>query len=959
MADTTFISAEDTKELWKYEVSEFTILYASSTYNVPVERITGLDITNDYEKNIVPIMKLNMTIEPSVYNEIVKNKQNIKLKIRMQKYYTEPGSEEKSLKRDYILDTFNLIIDEQDVNVDNFIDKETKKNASSSEEKKDTNELNYQLANNNEFYLYKQDTLSAMRWALNNVLVNCSMVGAISYVAAVVGLKNIVMSPLENNQVYPEVLLPPQSALNTLQYLDTNFGFYKAGTLMYFAEDYGYIINYKGGCTAWRKDEIKDTTILVPNKGGNYGTLSCGLTKHGQENERKFIVVKAENVSISNDSISNNVTEGNNATIINNTTQTTTNTQSGAEGAGVSNTNVITTSSNNPWLADTFAAQKSANAIVIKCGCSDFDINTIAPNKRFTFIFEDTANTEKFKGEYTIASSNINFKKDGNDFTINASMTFKKAGINNNTTTVDTSGTQEQKTALGEGISQEVNPEQQSENAGLTYDEEESDEPTPAYDVVFKDDYEDEAEHDKDPLDTPLPPLDDDDAPIRELPDNTPKTKKSLFITEEDAYLMDNLWYDDSYLDESRAIINADNKRKKNIMDVESGQAIWDTEHPRIPEPDIDVDNSENEINNAKKDLEDQYKAQKKIIEEDSGMNIHTKEEELRKLAAELDYRKYKLEVTEKLKNNPFYPPNPINFADKNWRTKETMRIDKIYDDEVKKINSYDIPDNEKTSKINELNKKKNEHIKLMMDGMEATYKRLNKEQRDNMEELYERQESMKRRGFTKEETLENDDYEEYSLNIDWFDITSPCKYIEDLKSKHKYLDSNMMSGKLGEDYHKYLASIVNKYQKYPNILKNHREQLDAEYLYYSNYIDLYLKKCIGNLVTPPRPEYNNEYVPNHALNLSEPNAVENEKKRVNTLWESIKNEINTSKLDPSIIKNKIDLTNAHKVDYIREFDDLVSSYRKMDKDYREKMKEEEKKYEMEDRKRNGYRKWR
>lgn len=956
MADTTFISSEDTKEIWKYEVTEFTILYASSTYNVPVERITALDIVNDYEKNIVPIMKLNMTIEPSVYNEIIKNKQNIKLKIRMQKFYTEPGSEEKSLKRDYILDTFNLIIDEQDVNVDNFIDKETKKNKNTNEPKNDTNELNHQLANNNEFYLYKQDTLSAMRWALNNVLVNCTMVGAISYVAAIVGLKNIVMSPLENNQVYPEVLLPPQSALNTLQYLDTNFGFYKAGTLMYFAEDYGYILNYKGGCTAWRKDEIKDTTILIPNKGGTYGTLSCSLTKKGQENERKFIVVRADNVTISNDSISNNVTEGNNATIINNTTQTTSNTTSGAEGAGVSNTNVITTSSNNPWLADTFATQKSANSIVISCGCSDFDINVIAPNKRFTFIFEDTSNTEKFKGEYTIASSNINFKKDGNDFTINASMTFKKAGINNNTTTVDTSGKQEQKTALGEGISHDVNPEKQSEDAGISYDDEDKDEPTPEYDVKYKDNYEDEADGTKDPLAPTEPKEEKEPEPI---PDNTPKPKNPLFITEEDAYLMDNLWYDDSYLDESRAIIDADNKRKKNIMDVESGQAIWDTEHPRIPEPDIDVNNSDNEINNAKKDLEEQYKAQKKIIEEDSGMNIHTKEEELRKLAAELDYRKYKLEVTEKLKNNPFYPPNPINFADRNWRTKETMRIDKIYDNEVKKINNYDISDNEKTRKINELNKKKNEHIKLMMDGMEATYKRLNKEQRDNMEELYERQESMKRRGLSKEETLEGDDFEEYDLNIDWFDITAPCKYIEDLKSKHKYLDSNITHGKLGEDYSKYLAKIVKRYQKYPNIFKKHKEQLEADYLYYSNYIDLYLKKCIGNLVTPPRPEYNNEYVPNHALNLSEPNAVENEKRRVNTLWESIKNEINASKLDPAIIKNKIDSTNAHKVDYIRELDDLVSSYKKRDKTYREKMKEEENKRKVEDRKKNGYRRWR
>lgn len=418
-----FIAETDKMQVWKYTITEFTLILPSSTINIPTERITGLTIENDYETNVFPIIQLSMILEPSVYNQIIQNKNDVKLKLRLQKFYTEVGKEDKSLYRDQFNTTFSLLMDDDYLDTDTYIDLETKTNT--DDDASDVNKLD-QMDNKTSFPLFKYDTIQAMRTMINTVLINVSMIGALAYIGATTKLNNLLVSPMENNTVYPELLLPPQTALSTIQYLDSEYGFYRSGSIIFFGIDHSYVLNYRGGCTAYAKDEIQETCIMIPERGGRYGGMEGSLEKPDEKTKRNYILVRSENIDVKNESISNDIIEGNNAVIVNTNTNTIISASGNSDQRGTGNSNVINTNTSNPWIGETYAAQKTASSAVINVSCGDFDVACINPNKKFSFLFEDTKSGEKYKGTYILTNSFLNFTKDGNNMSLNASMTFKR-----------------------------------------------------------------------------------------------------------------------------------------------------------------------------------------------------------------------------------------------------------------------------------------------------------------------------------------------------------------------------------------------------------------------------------------------------------------------------------------------------------------------------------------------------
>ena len=413
-----FINATDKLQVWKYKVEEFTLLFPTSTYDIPTERITSISIDNIYENYLFPIVRIVMGLEPPVYKEIIANKNDVKLKIRFQKYYTEQGKEEKSLARDCFNTTFNLLIDDEYLDQDYGV-RQSEENAL-GEKVDDKNDL--RKIDKADFYLYKMDTIQGMRTMVNAVLKNITMIGAISYIGSIAKLSNFLVSPLENNTAYNELIIPPQTALSALQYLDSEYGFYKAGSTIFFGIDRSYILNYKGGCTAYQKDEIQETCILIPERGGTYGSLELGLEKINEKTKRNYIVVRSDHVSPNSESVSSDIISGNNAVIVNTNQNTITKSNSNSGG----NSSVINTNATNPWIGDTYAAQKAANTTVLSMSCGDFDIDAISPNKKFSIIFEDTTNGQIYKGIYIISKSLLKFTRNGSDFELNALMTFKR-----------------------------------------------------------------------------------------------------------------------------------------------------------------------------------------------------------------------------------------------------------------------------------------------------------------------------------------------------------------------------------------------------------------------------------------------------------------------------------------------------------------------------------------------------
>ena len=431
----SFIGETDKVIQWKYVLSEFTLIYPSSTYNIPVERLQALSIDNDYENNLFPITRIRVNIEPSIYNQMLENKNNLKLKLRIQKYYMDKtNSNEKSLLRDWINTTFSLILDDEYLNPDRGIIATEDSNEDTKKEK--VNNLDNNMDNSFEFFLYKDETINAMRTNINDVLQNTNMIGFISYVCAKSGVKNILVSPLENNKVYSELLIPPQSALSAIQYFDTQYGYYRNGSIIYFGIDYAYILNYNGMCTAYVKDEIQETCVLIPQKGGSHGTDEGMVEKLDQTVLRNYIVAKAGSVSSKTETISKNITQGNNAIIINTNTNSITNTSGGTTQKGSAHTNIINTNSSNEFLGQTYAAQQAANDKVLYIATGDIDADAIKPNKKFTVAFEDSKQSDTYKGVYVISASHLKFTKAGSDLLLDTEFTLKR--VNSSATSVNT-----------------------------------------------------------------------------------------------------------------------------------------------------------------------------------------------------------------------------------------------------------------------------------------------------------------------------------------------------------------------------------------------------------------------------------------------------------------------------------------------------------------------------------------
>ena len=100
---------------WRYTVDNIQIIIPDEDIiTLPPQRLSRMSISNDYEKNVFPIFRINLQLESSTYYKIIKNKDQVQFYLRIQKYYYTSDKSYESLKRDYINDKFNLILDDND-----------------------------------------------------------------------------------------------------------------------------------------------------------------------------------------------------------------------------------------------------------------------------------------------------------------------------------------------------------------------------------------------------------------------------------------------------------------------------------------------------------------------------------------------------------------------------------------------------------------------------------------------------------------------------------------------------------------------------------------------------------------------------------------------------------------------------------------------------------------------------
>lgn len=418
-------SSGDRMLQWRYSVSDIEIMISGKNiFKLPAERLSSISIINDYEDNAYPIFRIEIVLEPSIYYNILRNKEKVQFHLRIQKYYQKVNSKSVSLKRDWINDTFSLILDDEASDLSDVNKRQESKHNFKYVRENDI--YNVEEGNNKvEFFLFKTDTIKGLSTTpINAILKDCTITDSIAYVLSEAGVKNVLMSPAHNNTLYKNILIPPMSCLAALRFLDTYYGIYKTGSTMFFDFNTSYILQYDGKCTAYRPGEIQNTQIIVPSESNGHAINCCTISKQS-DLTANYIVADYRSVSIRDDTITDEIVSDLNVKYIDN--------YSGDIDLTINRKSIDSASykflenkTENKWLGQTYTAQMATSGTIISALMMDYDADMLSPNKKFNIIFEDSTLTSKYNGNYMITSVNHNFVKEGSDFLINTMAEFKK-----------------------------------------------------------------------------------------------------------------------------------------------------------------------------------------------------------------------------------------------------------------------------------------------------------------------------------------------------------------------------------------------------------------------------------------------------------------------------------------------------------------------------------------------------
>ena len=255
------LDTRDSIVRYRYSVDELYLLYEgeSERHVLPRNRLLSFNIIHDFINNAFPIFKINLTLESSVYYKILKNKDTVKFKIRIQKYQIDTSGNKTSLYEDYINDTFSLILNDDD----NDLQEETRKKMYPNG---DEGEL-AAMVNDVEFFLFKSSFIKSTKSKINVILKDCSIQNAIGYISNEYNLSKLLMSPVDNREIYDYLLIPPLTCTQALKYIDSFYGIYEEGSVIYLDFNKTYILIFGKLASAYTKNEKKNTYIIIPEYG--------------------------------------------------------------------------------------------------------------------------------------------------------------------------------------------------------------------------------------------------------------------------------------------------------------------------------------------------------------------------------------------------------------------------------------------------------------------------------------------------------------------------------------------------------------------------------------------------------------------------------------------------------------------------------------------------------------------
>lgn len=406
-------------KIYRYNIEAFDILLpGSDPVKVESSQINSILIEKDYDRSFFPVIGLNLMLDTSVYQLIIANKLTVRFRLRLQKYIYDEN-QNFQVKKDVVNAIFCIFENENTPYMDKSMYDRTK-------EMTDTDKTPQSISGEQqELFLYKEKDVLGAHQVMNAVLSQATMSDAITYLLSSSGFTSgVLMSPLDNQQSYPEVIIPPFTLLGSLDHLEAQYGFYSRRALLFFDLDRIYFIKQQSKPTAWASQEYTKTIFNI-KKPINSDNFSQGTYEDTAE-KTFYINIPPTAISMFSPSITNDIMEGNNLIVVTPGTGSVTRVNPNTVQMGKGTSKVLIDNLANRYAVDAERIRREEAGNMISLMIGDHDIEAISPNKQFMFTFEDVEIQRNHGGTYRISKSVITLVKQGEEFSISSQNIFSK-----------------------------------------------------------------------------------------------------------------------------------------------------------------------------------------------------------------------------------------------------------------------------------------------------------------------------------------------------------------------------------------------------------------------------------------------------------------------------------------------------------------------------------------------------
>lgn len=401
----------------RYLIESFEIILpGEEPEKVLPNHINSFNIIKNYDSDCFPIFAVNLSIKTLLYHKIISHKEEVKFRVRLDKYVLNPDTPVKVTKNIFN-ELFSIYINEDTP----FMDKDMYEN---------TKNIDGGTTGPTDFlpsvdlYLFKDKDLSNSKVVTNKIVKNSSLMTIVAYLLSNSGFNKILMDSFDNKSQMNDLIIPPFPLVKTLYYLESQFGYYSSGSVIFFDYDCGYFLKKQSKCTAFRPKEYKQTVFTV-YKSSNPESTSPGF--YEDEKTKKFYInIAQSSIEISTNSIVLNQLEGHTHVQIDPMSGSTSQQTLDMKRIGKSAMKIDVNTTANPFKQSMENTERLENAVTLNVTAGDFDMDAITPNKEFMFIFEDQEINSNYGGKYRVSSASYSFKKSGDEFMITGNLTMKR-----------------------------------------------------------------------------------------------------------------------------------------------------------------------------------------------------------------------------------------------------------------------------------------------------------------------------------------------------------------------------------------------------------------------------------------------------------------------------------------------------------------------------------------------------